>query len=204
MKVLSNHGGTVEIILPTRSNRPENLATNQAMDKKPRLIFQSFFSKRKGWRFFNFSFVYLLKRFFSRKEPGSTNLHLNRPYWITHFSYESRHLAGRTVCASKRIHHRSTQHATFQVWFLRHVHAHPHAHAQTPSCRSELFEPRDVIFNTVIICNLILCNKQTHSFLTSFQKIIEMAFANCCQPKLHGVHHNDVQNSVAGLLFWSY
>ena len=53
------------------------------------------------------------------------------------FCYERRHLVGQTVCATKRVHQRNTQHAAFPVWFLRHKQAC--TRSKTPSCRADVW-----------------------------------------------------------------
>ena len=55
---------------------------------------------------------------------------------------KSRHLVGQTVCASKRVHHRSTQHSRFDFSGKR-------THTHRRHLVGQIFEPRDVIFNTV-------------------------------------------------------
>ena len=54
-----------------------------------------------------------------------------RPYWIIPFCYEKSPSCRANRMRVQRIHHRSTQHATFPVWFLRHMHAHTHARTCT-------------------------------------------------------------------------
>ena len=67
--------------------------------------------------------------------------HFYRPYWITTFCYKSRHLVGQTTCASKRVHHRSTQYATFPVYFYSTcTRAHTHAHAHRHPLVGQIFE----------------------------------------------------------------